>query len=156
MDTLRALVIVPVVAILATWGIASAQLPNRYARSRIGTVVVRNTTNVPIWVEMREGGSHLIPWTSFCLLPTESKSNDALSISSVHTAELRFQVSAHLRPGGCAAQQTLQVLSTPGIRTATFISTWKPGEKHIITHNEHDVIVEGRDPASYAIRVVTK
>jgi hypothetical protein len=137
---------------------ALAQLPGagRYVPVRLGTVIVKNETPTPVWIEFLAGCNHLLLKASYCLMPQNSKSNETWTSPGVHPSEERFQVRAQIRPHGCSAQNTSRSLDTPAVKTASYATSWKPPHNSTITRNDHQVFIEGHNMFTYAIRVVTR
>ena len=121
---------------------------------RIGTIVIKNVSNTPALVEVLEGSSSGVsPKVSFCLLPGEWKSRETFS-GRVGMGDLRFQVKAHLKQT-CNENAVLRTVQTPLVATATVHYTWKPNPPSVIANQEHEVLIEGHDTNTFAIRVIT-
>jgi len=143
-----------ILALLAT--VLLAQFPSgQWTPTRIGTIVVKNATPYPAWVEMRDGGQHLLLRASFCLMPGEGKDYETFSRAGVNSIQLKFEVTAAIRPNGCQAQ-TLRSVATSSLNVANYYTPWSSYEKVTITKKVHDVFIEGHTPQTFSIRVVTK
>jgi hypothetical protein len=122
---------------------------------RIGTIVVKNTSTTSVLVEVLEGEATrgVTLKDAYCLVPGESKSRDTFS-GRVGMNDLRFQIKAHFKQH-CKGNFVLKSAQTPLVATAQVHYTWKPNPPSVIVNQEHEIILEGHDKNTFAIRVVT-